>query len=207
MSSLNGFAERVASDSPTPGGGSVSALASALGCALTEMVSRISLKKQEDDELQEAMRHVLERSAALRNRLMQLIEEDAKAYQAVLDALSLPKETSDEKVMRKEALQEANIGAAKPPLEVERLSLEVLEIAKAVAEKGSRSACTDAGVAALIAYAGLHGGYLNVRVNLSSIRDEDVKTSMEDEAREALEKGRGLIESVLATVDSRLSFQ
>lgn len=204
---MNEFIERVASDTPTPGGGSVSALASALGSALTEMVSRISLKKQTDDELHKALTHVLERSAALGDRLMQLIEEDAKAYQAVLDALSLPKETSDEKATRKKALREANIGAAEPPLEVEKLSIEVLEMAKVVAEKGSRNACTDAGVAALIAYAGLHGGYLNVRVNLSSIEDENLKAPMEDEARELLGKGRVLLESVLATVDSRLSFQ
>lgn len=207
MSFVNEFIERVASDTPTPGGGSVSALASALGSALTEMVSRISLKKQTGDELHKELTHVLERSAALRDRLMQLIEEDAKAYQAVLDALSLPKETSDEESARKKALQEANIRAAEPSLEIERLSIEVLEMAKAVAEKGSRNACTDAGVAALIAYAGLHGGYLNVRVNLSSIGDENLKTPMEDEARELLGKGRGLLESVLATVDSRLSFQ
>lgn len=206
MSSLNEFIERVASGSPTPGGGSVSALASSLGCALTEMVSRISLKKR-DEKLQEAMRGVLERSAELRKRLIQLVEEDALAYQAVLDSLSLSKETSDERERRKKALHEANIGAAKPPLEIEKLSLEVLEIAKDVAEGGSRSACTDAGVAALMAYAGLHGGYLNVRVNLSCIKDENLKKRMEDEAREALEKGRELVESVLATVDSRLSFQ
>jgi formiminotetrahydrofolate cyclodeaminase len=206
MSFLNEFIERVASDSPTPGGGSVSALASSLGCALTEMVSRISLKKK-DEGSREAMRGVLERSAELRKRLIQLVEEDALAYQAVLDSLSLPKETSDEREKRKKALQEANVGAAKPPLEIEKLSLEVLEIAKAVAERGSRSACTDAGVAALMAYAGLHGGYLNVKVNLSSIKDENLKKRMEDEAREALEKGRELVESVLATVDSRLSFQ
>ncbi|MFQ6127294.1 MAG: cyclodeaminase/cyclohydrolase family protein [Thermoplasmata archaeon] len=207
MSSLNGFIERVASDSPTPGGGSVSALASSLGCALAEMVSGISIGKEKNENVKEAMRSALDRSTKLRRRLIHLIEKDAQAYQAVLDSLSLPKGTSEEKERRKKAVQEALIEAAKPPIDIVRISLEVLRIASDLAEIGSKSACTDVGVAALMAHAGLYGGYLNVRVNLASVKDEDFKKKMEDEARSALDKGHALLQSTLAIVDSKLSFQ
>ncbi|MFQ5910065.1 MAG: cyclodeaminase/cyclohydrolase family protein [Thermoplasmata archaeon] len=207
MSHQDEFIERVASDSPTPGGGSVSALASSLGCALAEMVSGISIKKEESEDVRNAVQDAFDRSSELRGRLMRLIEEDAQAYQAVLDSFSLPKGTDEEKRSRREAVQDALIGAAKPPLEIVRISLEVLEIARNLAAKGSRSACTDAGVAALMAHAGLHGGYLNVRVNMASVEDEDLRKEMEDEVRSALESADALLQSTLDVVHWRMSFQ
>ncbi|MFQ6107382.1 MAG: cyclodeaminase/cyclohydrolase family protein [Thermoplasmata archaeon] len=207
MSDLEEFIERVASDSPTPGGGSVSALASLLGCALSEMVSAISLKKEESEDTRKVIQDALDRSSELRARLVRLIEKDAQAYQTVLDSYSLPKRTEEEKDRRRRTVQDALIGAAKPPLEVVRISLEVLEITRDLAAKGSKNACTDAGVAALMAHAGLRGGYLNVRVNLTSVTNEDLRRRMEDEVRSALESGQVLLQSTLDVVDWRLSLQ
>jgi formiminotetrahydrofolate cyclodeaminase len=198
---LDDFLDRVASDAPTPGGGSVSALASSLGCALSEMVSRISLKKAENAE---ELNAILQRSGELRSRLLQLVEEDARSYQAVVEAFSLPKGTEEEKKSRKRAVQEALVGATKPPGEVMDLSLEVLGLAGRLAEVGSASACSDAGVAALMAYAGLHGGHLNVRINLSSVKDEELRSRMESETSRKLEEGKKTLESVLTAVESRL---
>ncbi len=207
MSHMDEFIEKVASDSPTPGGGSVSALASSLGCALNEMVSRISLKKESDHAVTGELQTVLDGSGELRTRLTRLVDEDARAYQAVMDSYSLPKGTDEERKKRTMAIQDALVGAAEPPLRIMRASLEVLDMAKFLAESGSKSACTDAGVAALMAQAGLHGGYLNVRINLAYVRNKDIVEEMENEARSAFEKGSELLESTLAIVNSRLSFQ
>lgn len=207
MSHMDEFIEKVASDSPTPGGGSVSALASSLGCALNEMVSRLSLEKESDHAVTGELQTVLDRSGELRTRLTRLVDEDAQAYQAVMDSYSLPKGTDEEREKRTMAIQDALVGAAKPPLRIMRASLEVLDMAKFLAESGSKSACTDAGVAALMAQAGLHGGYLNVRINLAYVRNKDIVEDMENEARSAFEKGSELLESTLAIVNSRLSFQ
>ncbi len=207
MSHMDEFIEKVASDSPTPGGGSVSALASSLGCALNEMVSRISLKKESDHEVTGELQTVLDGSGELRTRLTRLVDEDAQAYQAVMDSYSLPKGTDEEREKRTIAIQDALVGAAEPPLRIMRASLDVLEMAKFLAESGSKNACTDAGVAALMAQAGLHGGYLNVRINLAYVRNKDIVEDMENEARSAFEKGSELLKSTLAIVNSRLSFQ
>ncbi len=207
MSHMDEFIEKVASDSPTPGGGSVSALASSLGCALNEMVSRISLKKESDHAVTGELQTVLDGSGELRTRLARLVDEDAQAYQVVMDSYSLPKGTDEEREKRTMAIQDALVGAAEPPLRIMRASLDVLEMAKFLAESGSKSACTDAGVAALMAQAGLHGGYLNVRINLAYVRNKDTVEDMENEARSAFEKGSELLKSTLAIVNSRLSFQ
>lgn len=207
MSHMDEFMEKVASDSPTPGGGSVSALASSLGCALAEMVAKISLKKEVDEESAKELRASLDRSEELRTKLTRLVDEDAQAYQAVLDAYSLPKGTDEERQERTRTIQDALVRAAEPPLQIMRTSLEVLETARFLAENGSKSACTDAGVAALMAQAGLRGGYLNVRVNLASVRNKETKEKMEKEARSAFDGGTELLQSTLAIVDSRLSFQ
>jgi glutamate formiminotransferase/formiminotetrahydrofolate cyclodeaminase len=204
---MDEFIERVASDSPTPGGGSVSALASSLGCALNEMVSRISLKKESDHAVTGELQTVLDRSGELRMRLTSLVDEDAQAYQAVMDTYSLPKGTDEEREKRTMAIQDALVGAAEPPLRIMRASLDVLDMAKFLAESGSKSACTDAGVAALMAQAGLHGGYLNVRVNLAYVRNKDIVKDLENEARSAFENGSELLKSTLAIVSSRLSLQ
>ena len=207
MSHMDDFIEKVASDSPTPGGGSVSALASSLGCALNEMVSGLSLKKESDQEVTGKLRTVLDGSGELRMRLTSLVDEDAQAYQAVMDSYSLPKGTDEEKEKRTRAIQDALVGAAKPPLQIMRISIDVLEMARFLAESGLKSACTDAGVAALMAQAGLHGGYLNVRINLAYVRNKDLVEDMENEARSAFERGSELLESTLAIVTSRLPLQ
>ena len=207
MSHMDEFIEKVASDSPTPGGGSVSALASSLGCALNEMVSRISLKKESDHAVTGELQTVLDGSGELRTRLARLVDEDAQAYRAVMDSYSLPKGTDEEREKRTMAIQDALVGAAEPPLRIMRASLEVLDMAKFLAESGSKNACTDAGVAALMAQAGLHGGYLNVRINLAYVRNKDIVEDMENEACSAFVRGSELLESTLAIVNSRLSFQ
>ncbi|MEE9341865.1 MAG: cyclodeaminase/cyclohydrolase family protein, partial [Thermoplasmata archaeon] len=125
----------------------------------------------------------------------------------VMDSYSLPKGTEEEREKRTTAIQDALVGAAEPPLRIMRASLEVLDMAKFLAESGSKNACTDAGVAALMAQAGLHGGYLNVRINLAYVRNKDIVENMENEARSAFEKGSELLESILAIVNSRLSLQ
>ncbi|MEE9341699.1 MAG: cyclodeaminase/cyclohydrolase family protein, partial [Thermoplasmata archaeon] len=112
MSHMDEFIEKVASDSPTPGGGSVSALASSLGCALNEMVSRISLKKESDQGVTGELQTALNGSGELRTRLASLVDEDAQAYQAVMDSYSLPKGTEEEREKRTTAIQDALVGAA-----------------------------------------------------------------------------------------------
>lgn len=200
---MKDFIEKIASESPTPGGGSVAALASALGSALAEMVSRISLKKDDSEELS----RILQRSGELRMRLLQLVEEDADSYLAVVEAFKLPRGTEEEKELREKSVRDALIGATNPPREVMDVSIEVLRLASRLAEVGSASTSSDAGVGALMAYAGLHGGYLNVMVNALSIKDEAYRSRIESEVHPVLEEGHALLDSALKMVDSRLQLQ
>ncbi len=180
---LEDFAEAVASPAPAPGGGAVAAVCGALSAALARMVAGIALDKQEYREVRRELLTVCKESETLQNRLLELAEEDSKAYSAVIKALSLPKATPAEKLRRETAVQRALRKATEVPLETMKQCLEVLDLSKIALEKGSREAFTDAGTAALIAHAALEGAGLNVRVNLLSIKDKAFSRRTESHMR------------------------
>jgi formiminotetrahydrofolate cyclodeaminase len=178
------FIEELASSSPAPGGGSVAALAGANAAALVSMVCNLTIGKKNYDAVQEDIKKTLESSQPHRKRLLQLIDEDTDAFNGVMSAFRLPKETEDEKAARSVAIQEAMKKAALVPMETARESFEVLKLSEVIAAKGNKNSITDSISAAITAHSAIKMAALNVRINLSSIKDESFKAQRESELSE-----------------------
>ncbi len=208
MTAVNEFLAELASDSPTPGGGSVAALSGALGAALCSMVCNLTIGKKKYVDVEEDLKRVLVETERLRLELNQLIDEDAAAFDKVMTAMKLPKETDDEKAAREAALQDSLVDAASIPLVVMGKCVEVVELSATVAEKGNVNAVSDAGVAALNGRAGVHAARLNVLINLGGIRAERHALFVE-EARAAMnemvERADRLAKQAMATVLEKVS--
>ena len=204
---LADFLSDLASDSPTPGGGSVAALGGALAAALTSMVANLTIGKKKYADVQEDVQAILAKTEGLRLELTELMEEDAAAFDKVMVAMRLPKETDEEKAARTEILQAALVDAAMVPLAVMEKCVEAIALAQVAAEKGNKNAVSDAGVAALMGRAGAHAAKLNVLINLSWIQADEHKGFVEKAGRAIEELGAQADRSaddVLATVVSRI---
>ncbi len=172
MGDMNSFLAELASSKPTPGGGSVAALCGALGASLGSMVCSLTIGKKKYVDVEEDMKRVLVQTERLRVELEELIDEDAAAFDKVMVAMKLPKETDEEKAVRRDAIQDTLVDAAMVPLAVMQKCAEVVELSETVAAKGNTNAVSDAGVAALVGRAGAHAAKLNVLINLGGIRAE-----------------------------------
>ena len=181
--SLSGFVASVASAAPVPGGGSVAALAGALGAALAQMVAGLTIGKKKYAAVDAEMKEIALSAAALVNELSGLVARDATAYAAVAAAHKLPKEPASAGAARSAAVTRALLAAAEVPLETARACARVAQIAVTVAEKGNTNAASDAGVAALLAEAACKGASYNVRINVASLDDKSSGSSMLDEVR------------------------
>ncbi len=200
---LKTFLEDVASKKPTPGGGSVAALAGSLAGGLVSMVCRLTIGKEGYEDVHEEMEKWLEHSEMLRGQLEDLVVRDAKAYDAVSEAFRMDRSTPEAKERRKEAIQRSLRGAADAPLETARRSVDVLRATQDVAAKGNVNALSDAGTAAHLALACFHGARLNVLVNLASIKAPSYVEAAEQELRELEREASRLHSSVLVTMESR----
>jgi formiminotetrahydrofolate cyclodeaminase len=183
MTTLNDFLSDLASDAPTPGGGSVAALAGALGAALTSMVANLTLGRKKYADVEADVRAMLAKTEGLRLELAELMGEDAAAFDKVMAAMKLPKDTEEDKARRTEAVEAALTDAAMVPLAVMEKCVDVLGLAGDAAEKGNRNAVSDAGVAALMARAGAHAAKLNVLINLGWIKSEKHRGFVEKAGR------------------------
>ncbi|MBE3092010.1 MAG: cyclodeaminase/cyclohydrolase family protein [Candidatus Atribacteria bacterium] len=201
---INNFLDELASNSPTPGGGSVAALAGALGAALISMVGNLTIGKKKYEDVEEDIKKIISSSGKLRYELSQLIEEDVKVFNNFMATYKMPKETEDEKKIRAEKIQESLIEAAKVPLKVAYKCLDILSLSKEVAEKGNINVVSDAGVAVLMAEAALESAILNVKINLRMIKDEKVRTELSSSIKELLLKEKGQKEKVLEIVESKM---
>jgi len=159
------FLDELASSSPTPGGGSASALAGALAASLVAMVAGLSPK-------QRGMKKIRNRTLVLEKRLFRSVEEDAKGYQGVLKAFRLPKKTEKEKLRRARAIQRAFVKATVTPQLVTRLSLELLELCLIAVREGNPNTVSDAGVGAYLADTAVKGGLMNILINLGPVKDK-----------------------------------
>ena len=168
---LDVFIPSLASGEPTPGGGSAAALAGALGAALAAMVGRLTAGRPKYAAVDAAMQTIIAEADALRSRLVELVGEDAAAYEQVRAAYRLPKDTLDQQTARATAIQQAMQGASRTPLATMEACLAVLRLADQAVAHGNPNASTDGAVGALLAHAGLRGAALNVRVNLAGIDD------------------------------------
>ena len=168
---INEFLERVQSDEPVPGGGSVAALAGTLSAGLSTMVARLTAGRSGETEFEERLSAVIEKATLLRKRLTEDIDRDSDAYGAVMKAYRMAKGTDEEKAARTKAIQAALEGAARVPLSVAEVGMELLAIAEFVVTEGNPNAVTDGATAALMARSSVLAALYNVRINLSSMKD------------------------------------
>ena len=202
--SLSGFVASVASSSPTPGGGSVTAHVGALAAALTQMVAGLTAGRKKYVAVDAEMRDIAVRAAALGNALSALVARDAAAYAIVYASYKLPAETEEQKIEKAARIDDALIHAAEVPLETARACAGVAELALAAAERGNANAASDAGVAALLAEAGCVGAAYNVRINVVSLTDKSRGIALATEAKRLVAETRELSRKTTDVVEKAI---
>ena len=201
---INSFLSELASSSPAPGGGSVAALSGALGIALTSMVCNLTIGKEKYENVQNDVKKTLKQSEKLRKKLTRLIDEDTTAFNDVMKAFKMPKETEEQKKKRSVAIQEGYKKAAQTPLETAKTCAEALNLAKTVAEIGNINSITDAAVSALMIESGLKSAILNVKINLGSIKDEKFTQKINNELENIEKIASDKTKEILKIVNSKM---
>ena len=198
------FAEETASESPAPGGGSISAYMGALGAALGTMVANLSSHKAGWDERWEEFSDYAERGQAIMSELLHLVDEDTEAFNRIMAVFAMPKSTDEEKAARSAALQEATLYATQVPLKTMKASLKVFEIVKAMAEIGNPNSVSDAGVGALAARSAVLGAQLNVKINAAGLKNREVADALVAEANAIAAEAIALETETLAIVNEKI---
>lgn len=166
------FVAATASKEPTPGGGAIAALTAATGAALAEMVANLTFGKKGYEAVQPEMEELQAKAEAIRNRMLELSQADADVFNIFMKALGLPKNTNEEKAIRTAAIQQAYKDAAMVPFEIGELANQIFDLAELASRKGNQNLITDGIIAAINARAAVKSAFLNVRINLSGIKDE-----------------------------------
>ncbi len=203
--SLNDFVQEVASSSPAPGGGSVAAYAGAQGYALVAMVCRLTLGREKFFPVQEEMRSLLEVAVARREELLILVQEDTEGFKVVMDALELPKNSDEEKRLRREALEQATIKAAEIPLKTAKVCLTGLSEISGLLTKANPNALSDMGVAALMFKAGLEGALYNIQINALGLKSLQTKEDLMMQCQALREESNKLFEESQSMLLERLA--
>jgi formiminotetrahydrofolate cyclodeaminase len=201
---LKDFLDELASSSPAPGGGSVAALSGSLSAALSSMVCHLTIKKKKYEDVRDEMRQILTKCESLRNELTELIDEDTKAFNQVMDAFKMPKDNDEQREQRKRSIQLALKNATHSPLKIAQLCYDILNSNIVIAEKGNVNSITDTGVSALLANTGIESAALNVRINLSSIKDEGFIEKTEKELKEIEENAEELTNKIMKIVKAKM---
>lgn len=196
--------DEISRDTPAPGGGSVSALASAMGAGLASMVSGLTISKKGYESVREDMAKAGEQAQKLKRALLEGVDDDTDAFNAYFEALRLPKKTKEEKQRRSAAMQEGLKLAIDVPLQTAKNSLEAIRACAVVAEKGNVNSVTDGGVGAEMAYAGLRGAVLNVKINLPGIKDDAYVTEMKQACEQLIREGTELMADIRKQVESTI---
>ncbi|MFI5182269.1 MAG: cyclodeaminase/cyclohydrolase family protein [Thermoanaerobaculia bacterium] len=198
-----GFADALASDAPAPGGGSAAAAAGAFGAGLLAMVVRLTLGKEKYREAWETLEPLLPRLDEARRKLLELVDEDTKAYDAIVEARKLPKESDVEKAARKKAIDDATLVATSVPIQTAFFAEQALRSARAVGERGNPNAASDAWVAALLLAAAVEGALANVCINLGGVADPELKGGFSEDADELAKKSATSLEACRELARSR----
>jgi len=198
------FLDELSSSSPAPGGGSVAALSGALGAALVSMICHLTIGKKGYENVSDEMNEILKKSNALKEKFVLLIDEDTNAFNKVMAAYKMPKETDEEKEKKRNAIQDSLKNAANVPLDVMKQCVNVLSLTKIISEKGNKNAVSDAGVAALMSLAGLNSAALNVEINLSGIKDEKFVSEMKNEVKTLTVNGERIKDEIIKTVKNKI---
>jgi glutamate formiminotransferase/formiminotetrahydrofolate cyclodeaminase len=198
------FADETASESPAPGGGSIAAYMGALGASLGGMVANLSAHKRGWDERWEEFSNWAEKAKYFQTRLLKAVDEDTKAFNKIMDAFGLPKNSTEEKLVRTQAIQEATKYATEVPFETMKFCFESMEVAQAMAEFGNPNSVTDAGVGAIAARAGVAAAFLNVKINAAGLSDKTFATKIIAEGQELLSKALQLEKEIIDMVENKI---
>ena len=199
-----GFAEETASESPAPGGGSISAYMGALGAALGTMVANLSSHKAGWDDRWEEFSDWAERGQALLTELLHLVDEDTDAFNRIMNVFAMPKSTDEEKAARSAALQEATLYVTQVPLRTMRTAVRIFDVVRAMAAEGNPNSVSDAGVGALAARSAVLGARLNVKINAAGLKDRAVADALVAEAEQLAAEAERLEKEVLTIVEQKI---
>ena len=199
-----GFANETASESPAPGGGSVSAYIGALGVSLGTMVANLSSHKAGWDDQWEVFGNWAEKGQLLKDELLFLVDEDTRAFNRIMDAFGLPKGSEEEKAIRSAAIQDATKYAIEIPFKTMKKAYESFDIIEAMVDKGNPNSVTDAGVGALCVRSAVIGAYLNVKINASGLKDKTFLDKLLKEAGEIVDAAKAREEKILAMVNGKI---
>lgn len=177
---INTFLDTLASDAPAPGGGSAAALCSSMGASLVIMVCNLTKGKKKYAEYDEFIGGVLAEALPLKEKIQAVIDRDTEAFNVVSAAYKLPKDTDEQKAARRAEIDRALLGAAAVPLELMRLSARALVLAESLIGKSNTSCASDLGVAALTLRTGIHGAWLNVKINIDGMESAEAAAMMEE---------------------------
>jgi glutamate formiminotransferase/formiminotetrahydrofolate cyclodeaminase len=201
---VKNFLEETASESPTPGGGSISACMGSMGVALGTMVANLSSHKRGLDDRWEEFSNWAEKGKVLQEELLRLIDEDTRAFNLIMDAFSLPKKTEEESRARKKAIQETTKNAILVPFQIMETAAASMELLKAMAETGNPNSVSDAGVGALAVRSAVRGAFLNIRINAGGLDDEEFTNEMINKGQIIENEVIASEEEVLAIVSAKL---
>ena len=202
--SLTDFADETASESPAPGGGSISAYAGALGASLATMVANLSSHKKGWDDRWEEFSNWAEKGEHYKNELLKSVDADTKAFNEIMNAFALSKSTEEEKAMRNAAIQSATKHAIEIPFSVMQNSYSSMDVIKAMAEIGNPNSVSDAGVAALCARAAVMGAFMNVRINAKDFQDKNFVADIIAKGKEIENKTILLETEILKIVNEKI---
>lgn len=202
------FIDEIDSNTPTPGGGTVSAFSSVLGCSLGRMVAHLTFNKKKyidldeenKDEFEKAFKELLE----IKKVLESLMDQDSKVYDKVMEAYKLPKTTEEEKEIRENTIENRLLSAIEVPLNVCQKSKRGLELLYILLKNGNKNAITDIGVGALLLYSGVEGGGLNVKINLSSMKNKKLKNEIEKKLEIILKDSKEIKEKIMIKVNESI---
>lgn len=195
------FADETSSESPAPGGGSISAYMGALAAALGSMVANLSAHKAGWDDRWEEFSDVAVKGRELQDQLIHLVDEDTEAFNRIMAVFAMPKKTPEEKAARSVAMEEATLYATRVPLKTMKVSFETFVVLEAMAEKGNPASVSDAGVGALAARAAVLGAWLNVRINAAGLKDREMAEKILAEALVIADKAKEAEERIIAIVN------
>ena len=199
------FADETASDSPAPGGGSIAALNASMASSLLAMVAGLTVGKKKYMDVSDRMEEIQAELVKYKDEFVDGIDKDANSFNGVMDAMKLPKETEEEKAARSEKIQEGYRNAIEVPLGLGTKVTELYDYARELAENGNSNAITDVAVALLNIEAAVHGAFLNVIINLNSLKDQDYRHELEekmDATRKIVEKNHA---EIMKVVDEKLA--
>ena len=202
------FLEELSSNSPAPGGGSTAAFAAATAASLTCMVFNLTIGKkaynEASEEIQSEIKLQLEKASKLNALFIELMDKDSEAFTDVITAFKMPKETEEEKEKREAAIQKGYVVALEVPLELATAAYGLYSSIEAAAAYGNKNAISDAGVAALMLQSAIEGAILNVKINLSSIKDESFKEKALQHCNKIIKDGIMRKEEIIRVVHSKI---